>query len=467
MNYLSLEFFAAFLLFFTVYWSFFRCIRAQNILTLAASYLLVMSYNLYFALDLLLYSIGIYLFALWMHATRQRRLVFIFAVSLALLHLCFMKYFDFFREYGQSLAGHLHWRLSLPAIEILLPVGISYYTFHSITYLVSVYQRHISPGKPLYPFLLIAFFPTLIAGPVCRAEEMFPRFAAPAPRRIDNSGRIFILIISALIKKLWFAAWLAQHWSEPILNNPGQYLPAEVLAALYAYTWQIYFDFSGYTDLVIALALLLGIRIPENFDMPYAATNLRDFWHRWHISLSNWIRDYLYIPLGGNRKGFGRTLCNLFIAMLLSGLWHGAANHYIMWGAMHGMGLAGLNITDKLIGKNRITMFFQPLARFFTLHYIVLTWAVFYSDDNENTLEIFHALTGKLTTDTPHEALFLIIAFNLLLLFYPYTGCVVSRAAALWGKIPWLLQPFILLGVLLLISTYAPAGIPNFLYADF
>ena len=466
MSYLSPEFIAAFLPFFALYWSLRERIIVQNHLLLGASYALVATYSLFFALELLLYSAFIYLAARHIQHFRSKKLLKI-AIAIAIGHLCLMKYLDFFREYSQALLDTLGIGWQLPAVEILLPIGISYYTFHSITYLVAAYRVQITVEKPERLCLFLAFFPTLIAGPICRAGEMLPQFAATAPRAVGDSGRIFILLISALAKVAWLAAWLAENWVTPILGNPEQYLPTEVLAALYAYTLQIYFDFSGYTDLVTALALLLGIRIPVNFNQPYAATNLRDFWHRWHISLSSWIRDYLYIPLGGNRHGFLRTQVNLTIAMLLSGLWHGASANYLIWGAMHAGGLVLLNLGDRIMGKNAVATLSPALARYGTIHYVVLSWAVFYSNDGDNTRAIFRALGGNINLHAPMAALAFVIAFNILIYLYPRCNGWQEHAAAQWRRLPWYGQTLLFTAALLVINAYAPSGIPNFLYSNY
>ena len=466
MSYLSPEFIAAFLPFFALYWSLRRRLDLQNHLLLAASYALVATYSLLFALELLLYSAFIYLAARHIQYYRSKRALKI-AIAVAIGHLCLMKYLDFFRVHSQSLLDALGISWQLPAVEILLPVGISYYTFHSITYLVAAYRVQITVEKPERLCLFLAFFPTLIAGPICRASEMLPQYAATAPRAVGDSGRIFILLISALTKILWLEAWLKENWVTPILGNPEQYQPAEVLAALYAYTLQIYLDFSGYTELVTAFALLLGIRIAENFNLPYAATNLRDFWQRWHISLSTWIRDYLYIPLGGNRHGYLRTQVNLTIAMLLSGLWHGASGNYLLWGAMHAVGIIVLNSCDRLMGKNAVATLSPALARYGTIHYIVLTWAVFYKNDADNTRAIFRALGGNLTLDAPARALTFVLAFNLILYFYPKSAGWQTLAANLWRRLPWYSQALTFTLILVAIAAYAPGGIPNILYADY
>ena len=466
MSYLSPEFIAVFLPFFALYWSVRARVDVQNHLLLAASYTLVATYSLLFALELLLYSAFIYLAARNIQYYRSKKQLKI-AIAIAIGHLCLMKYLDFFRLHSQNLLDTLGIDWQLPAVEILLPIGISYYTFHSITYLVAAYRVQIVVEKPERLCLFLAFFPTLIAGPICRAGVMMPQFAATAPRAVGDSGRIFVLLISSLIKVVWLEAWLKENWVTPILGNPEQYLPTEVLAALYAYTLEIYLNFSGYTDLVTAIALLLGIRIPENFNMPYAATNLRDFWHRWHISLSTWIRDYLYIPLGGSRHGFLRTQVNLSIAMLLSGLWHGASNNYLIWGAMHAGGLILLNLGDRLMGKNAVATLSPALARYGTIHYIVLTWAVFYSNDADNTRAIFRALGGNLSLHAPVAALALVAAFNLLIYLYPRTTGWKDYAAAQWRRLPWHSQALLFTAALIIISAYAPSGIPSFLYSNY
>ena len=466
MSYLSPEFIAAFLPFFALYWSLRERIIVQNHLLLGASYALVMTYSWLFALELLLYSAFIYIAARIIQRQRSKKWLKI-AIVIAIGHLCLMKYLDFFREYSQALLDALGIGWQLPAVEILLPIGISYYTFHSITYLVAAYRVQITVEKPERLCLFLAFFPTLIAGPICRASEMLPQYAATAPRAVGDSGRIFILLISALTKILWLEAWLKENWVTPILGNPEQYQPAEVLAALYAYTLQIYLDFSGYTELVTAIALLLGIRIPDNFNQPYAAANLRDFWHRWHISLSSWIRDYLYIPLGGSRRGLLRTQVNVAIAMLLSGLWHGASVNYLIWGAMHAGGLILLNLGDRLMGKNAVTTLSPALARYGTMHYIVLTWAVFYNNDADNTRAIFRALGGNINLHASAATLALIITFNLLIHLYPRSAGWQNRAAARWSRLNWYTQALLFTAALLIITACAPAGIPDILYSNY
>ena len=180
-----------------------------------------------------------------------------------------------------------------------------------------------------------------------------------------------------MFKKIVLAGWLETLWVSPVFANPMQFNGLEVLTAIYAYSLQLFFDFSGYTDLAIAVALLLGFRLPENFNMPYLATDIQDFWARWHMTLSTWIRDYVYIPLGGNRGSFWRVQFNLMMAFVLSGIWHGAGWNFLIWGAIHGVALVFLNVMKRLGWRGKLTQACKPLAIFLTFHYVAFGWVFF------------------------------------------------------------------------------------------
>ena len=228
----------------------------------------------------------------------------------------------------------------LPFIEILLPVGISFFTFHGISYLTDVYRGDVAVCRaPLDMALYMSFFPQLVAGPIVRAAYFLPQLARPADEPIPVAAAL-LLILGGMVKKVIIANYLATGLVDPVFAAPANYGGPDLLLATYAYAVQIYCDFSAYTDMAIALAALCGFRFPRNFNQPYRAQRLREFWQRWHISLSTWLRDYLYKPLGGNRHGRLNTYRNLMITMLLGGIWHGAAWKFVMWGALHGGGLA-------------------------------------------------------------------------------------------------------------------------------
>lgn len=204
--------------------------------------------------------------------------------------------------------------------------------------------------------LFLSFFPSIIAGPINRAKDFLPQISISQSREILEPFRAFTLLIFAVIKVYCLGGLISEYLFKPIFANPTEFSVIDLLVGLYAYAIQIYLNFSGYTDLVTGIALLLGFRLPINFNFPYLALNLREFWTRWHISLSSWNRDNIYIPLGGSRRGFIRTQINVMLAMLLSGLWHGAGINFIIWGACHGIGIVVLNIGDRYLGKGWIAI---------------------------------------------------------------------------------------------------------------
>ncbi len=291
--------------------------------------------------------------------------------------LAFFKYYGFFI---QSLETNLG--ISSPALRIVLPIGISFFTFQAISYVVDVH-RGDTPPAPLLDFAVyLSFFPQLVAGPIVRATEFLPqlRFLPRKPGRghspasggtegvvqlqlwsdADQSGygtgavgrvelgQAALLIGRGMFKKVVVADFLAGAIVDEAFASPGAHSALDVLFGVYGYAVQIYADFSGYTDMAIGLALLMGFRFPQNFDRPYAAVSIQDFWRRWHMTLSRWLRDYLYIPLGGNRRGRGRTYVNLLVTMGLGGLWHGAAGVFIVWGLYQGVGLAAERLSGQI-----------------------------------------------------------------------------------------------------------------------
>ncbi len=259
------------------------------------------------------------------------------AANLAVLGL--FKYYDFFAASLDELLSAFGLSPSFPLLDLVLPVGISFLTFRMLTYVVDVARGGLDP-VPLLDFAVyVAFFPYLLAGPIARAAEFLPQLRGPRDPRSVDAARAFRLIVGGLAKKVLIADYLATHLVNGLFAAPEQYSSWETLIGIYAYAVQIYCDFSGYTDIALGVALLLGFELPENFAAPYTARSVREFWRRWHITLSTWLRDYLYIPLGGNRGGRRKTTRNLMVTMLLGGLWHGAAWTYVLWGGLHGAAL--------------------------------------------------------------------------------------------------------------------------------
>ncbi len=293
------------------------------------------------------------------------------AVTGNLLALGVFKYYTFFVQAFARVMRSVSLEIPLPLLTIALPVGISFFTFQAISYTVDVKRRLIEPARLIDTAIYLSFFPHLVAGPIVRAREFLPQLARPRdPNRVAVSSGL-MLVGLGLVKKVVIADYLGRTVVDPVFGVPQAYHAPDVLLAGYAYAAQIYCDFSGYTDIAIGLALLLGFVFPQNFNSPYRATGFRDFWRRWHMTLSRFLRDFLYIPLGGSRGSRLLTYRNLMITMVLGGLWHGAAWTFVIWGAFHGVGLVG---EHALGGKLRAPGWLRWLV---TFHLVVLGWVVF------------------------------------------------------------------------------------------
>ncbi len=226
----------------------------------------------------------------------------------------------------------------LPLLQVTLPVGISFFTFMALSYVIDVYRRHLEPARAIDVAVYLSFFPHLVAGPIVRGGELLPQIRRKRdPAGIDFGGAAW-LVAAGLFKKVVISSYIDSAIVTPVFSAPHQHSALEILFAAYGFAIQIYADFSGYTDIAIGLAMFLGFRFPQNFDAPYTARNLQDFWRRWHMTLSRWLRDYLYIPLGGSRGSRLVVARNVMITMVLGGLWHGAAWTFVAWGAIHGSG---------------------------------------------------------------------------------------------------------------------------------
>ena len=264
----------------------------------------------------------------------KRRLCLWLSIGMSLSILGFFKYANFFLwNWNQMVEGNFQ------PLDIILPVGISFYTFQSISYIVDVYKGRVSPTETWIEYLFfLSYFPALVAGPIVRADYFLPQIQNRDHASRQEMAAGLWLIILGLVKKAVVADYIAQY-NDLIFASPTGYSGLESLMGVVGYVVQIYCDFSGYSDMAIGISAIMGFRLTQNFNFPYKSRNLSDFWRRWHISLSTWLRDYVYIPLGGNRRGTLRTYVNNFLTMLVGGLWHGAAWKFIIWGGMHGVGL--------------------------------------------------------------------------------------------------------------------------------
>ncbi len=369
--------------------------------SLRNGFLLVMSLYFYYKCSgifiwLLVFSIvANYYLGVGIYRSRKRwlRKVFVaLSVLVCISLLLYFKYSYFFVDVWNKVFGTHYDTINYLAFfankvsgssfdirSIVLPAGISFYSFQALSYTIDLYRHKTKPVKNILEFgFYKSFFPQLVAGPIVRAAEFIPQMYSQYALTIREMGHALFLILNGLIKKMLISDYISVNYVDRVFDNPLGYSGFENLMAVYGYALQIYCDFSGYTDIAIGVALLLGFRLPINFNSPYKATSLIDFWHRWHISLSSWLRDYLYISLGGNRAGKIRTYVNLLITMLLGGLWHGANIKFAIWGMLHGLGLVINKLwTRKFSLTIPSTIFGRFLAAFFTFHFVCFAWIFF------------------------------------------------------------------------------------------
>ena len=318
----------------------------------------------------------------------ERRLLLLLSLCLNLGLLAIFKYWGFFAGSTESVFELFGSDLALPKHDLLLPVGISFYTFQTLSYTIDLYRRRIEVEPSLTRFaLFVSFFPQLVAGPIVRASEFLPQLREERLVRAAQVREGVARIFRGLIKKIVFADILAVALVDPVFASPGDYGSVDLMLGLYAYAFQIYGDFSGYSDIAIGSALCLGYRLPENFNRPYLSQNVREFWTRWHISLSSWLRDYLYIPLGGNRVGPRRTAINLMITMGLGGLWHGAAWNFVLWGVYHGLLLMFARSSDRHADGESDSLAVVFWRRLVCFHLVLGGWLLFRVTSMENLSE--------------------------------------------------------------------------------
>jgi alginate O-acetyltransferase complex protein AlgI len=407
----TVQFAAFFAVVFAVSWRLMPHQRAWRRFILAASYFFYGCADWRFVLLLIASTVVNHVAAAVVareRAARARKTALAGAIVFDLGVLGVFKYFDFFIGSVNQMLGVFGLGAPLQLLNIALPVGVSFYTFQAISYVTDVYRGRCPLARPMDYAIYASFFPHLVAGPIVRPGEFLPQLAAPRdPARIP-AARALSLIAGGMFKKVVLADLLATRIVDPVFGAPAAHSGAEAAAAIYGYAVQIYCDFSGYTDMAIGLALLLGFRFPANFERPYAATSLQDFWRRWHMTLSRWLRDYLYVPLGGNRRGRVRTYLNLMLTMLLGGLWHGAAWTFVIWGGIHGAGLAaqrwwsgrrpaGPQAEGEPEQRRPGSLLRRAACWLVTFHLVCLAWVFFRAPD----LGTAFTLLGRLATAGP------------------------------------------------------------------
>ncbi|MGD0345291.1 MAG: MBOAT family protein [Terracidiphilus sp.] len=403
----TVEFALFFLAVLLVAWSLHRWNGAHKLFLLAASYVFYGFWNWSYVPLLFGISLVSGLLAQRIQASgspKPRKLWLALGVVICLATLGYYKYTAFFLTTVVNVSAHFVRPPRVRIPEPLLPLGVSFFVFHAISLMMDAYRGKLKERVRLGDALLyVAFFPQLIAGPILRASNFLPQLRAPRNPNAIRVNRALLLIVAGLFKKVVISNLLATRLVEQVFAAPQTFSRGDVLLAIYGYAAQIYCDFSGYTDIAIGCAMLLGYRFPKNFNAPYTATNPQDFWRRWHISLSSWLRDYLYIPLGGSRGSAARTCVNLTITMLLGGLWHGAAWTFVIWGALHGFYLIVHRMWSAIpwrpLIRFRQTAVWRWMARLLLFHAVCLGWVFFRSPSFEIAFAVLRrlAVPGAIT----------------------------------------------------------------------
>lgn len=493
-SFLSVEFAFLFIVFFLVYWSFKEKPNIQNQIILIGSYAIIylmagiIATSILFVFSTLIFFIGKQLVK-----SDNKKLWLSSGIAITLINLSFFKYYEFFRINVANAMQLMQLDTSNIIANIIFPLGISYYSFQSISYLVTLYRDEHKPDISYLNYLTyLSFFATISAGPITRLNDTkglndiagkpcgsYEQLITQKPRRLLYPKLAFALILLALTKKWWLAGYLADNWVNPIFANPTGFHSLEVLTAIYGYTVQLFLDFSGYSEMMVAFGLLLGFRLPMNFNAPLLAHNIRQFWDKWHISLSTWIRDYIYIPLGGSRKGFTRTQINLMIAMVLSGIWHGSTINFVLWGFLHAVAIALLNVGDlicqKKTGRHKERNFLantgivgKVLGIIITVHFVVFAFVFFRATTINDALLIFKALFFN-HGDVPwvNNPYYLLALLAMAWAIYPFYQRFIKKATLIVHHIPGAIIYSLLFFAFILVVILAPSGIPNFIYANF
>ncbi|MDQ3072753.1 MAG: MBOAT family protein [Bacteroidota bacterium] len=430
-----------------------------------------------------------------------RKVLIILSIAVNLFVLGFFKYSYFFADSLNALAGteltpyNFFAGLAnsiagsrIDVTSIILPVGISFYTFQTISYSVDIYRRKIEPVRNIIDFaFFVSYFPQLVAGPIVRAAEFIPQLYKPYSLTNFEFGRACFLIINGLIKKILISDFISSNFVDRVFESPLRYTGVENLLAVYGYTLQIYCDFSGYTDIAIGVSALLGFALPINFNSPYKAHNITDFWRRWHISFSTWLRDYLYIPLGGNRKGRVRMYVNLFITMLLGGLWHGAHLRFIIWGGLHGLALAfHKGWTVVFPQKIKTPLLGRLVGVFITFHFVSFCWIFFRAKDMLTVEQVLSSIRYNFKMEllpeilTSYKYIFDLSAFGLGHLGLNVFGLMVAGFIIHWLPVrfkdsframfiqwPILIKAVVASAVAIVLYQITSAGSQPFIYFQF
>lgn len=398
-----------------------------------------------------------------------KKILLLTSLTVNLGLLAYFKYTNFIFDLFNGMAGGTN-----RSFDIFLPVGISFFTFQSLSYTLDVYRGNLKPTDSIldYAFYL-SFFPQLVAGPIVRAADFLPQIRKPVLVTEGMMGKGVFLIVTGLFKKAVISNYISLNFVDRVFDAPALYSGLENLVAVYGYALQIYCDFSGYSDMAIGIALLLGFHFNINFNSPYRSLNITEFWRRWHISLSSWLRDYLYISLGGNRKGKWRTYINLMVTMVLGGLWHGASLRFVLWGGLHGAALA----LHKFYSDAKIKTIKQPgiirkmLGWLITFHFVCLCWIFFRASDSEIAFQMIAQIWSSFTWSVLPEFVegyrwvLLLMLFGYLLHFLPEP--LERKAESVVTSMPLTGKLVLMVVAIILVIQTKSAGIQPFIYFQF
>ncbi len=512
----TLKFAVFFFIVFFLYWYIFRQEKQRKVLLVLASYIFYASWNWRFCILLLALSLVNYLFGYLLEKEKDykpRKLLIIAITIINILYLCFFKYLytvlSYLGQFSPALAANTGFIMHIKTYSLLIPVGISYYTFRCMSYVFDIYLCKMRNSKCVLDMLLyVSFFPQLSLGPIVQAEYFLTNLKkslncdkdkATKPIELD---RAVLLLISGLYKKMIIANFLTILVTDKVFANPSFYNTWELIFGVLAYTVVIYADFSGYSDMAIGIALLLGFKTPKNFNRPYVSKSISEFWRRWHISFSSWLRDYLYFALGGSRFGLARTLFALFFTMIIAGIWHGPRWTFIIWGAMQGIVLgiekilytkeklsrfeeiddkalgAGLNAENKAVSNNtsinkkeqkhklRKEKLNNILKVVFVFIFINISWLVFFSGSLEELglyIKSFQNISLPFQIMTP----FVFIVFIAGMLLQIPSDNFRRKSFEIYTRIPLVCKAIFTSVFIIFIYTISTSGIPPFIYFNF
>jgi len=439
---------------------------------IASSYVFYSAWDWRFVFLLAFSTVWNQAFAVAIHKRtepRARKVLLTAAVGGNLALLGYFKYYGFFVTSTHNLFSLVDLNVPLEVRSIVLPVGISFFTFMGISYVVDTYRGDFEPVGFGKFAAYLSFFPHLVAGPIVRPGELLPQFDSPRDPRYVDTSRAFFLIGTGLFMKVVIANYLAGSIVDQVFGAPNQHSSLEVLVGIYAYAVQIYADFFGYTNIAIGLALILGFRFPQNFDSPYAAVSIQDFWRRWHMTLSRWLRDYLYIPLGGNRGSRLFTYRNLMLTMLIGGLWHGAGWTFVAWGAIHGTALVAERWWRERPGfvERPSTPWRRTWHRFATFQVVCFAWIFFRADSFADAWDVITRLFTAWGEPSPlvTAGVLAAIAVGIGSQYLPHRFplAIVAR----FSRLPVPAQAAVLSLALLVTHAMGPEGVAPFIYFQF